>query len=246
MLSDYFLIIKKQILEAFSSPELTPDQIAEFMLSSKERIIRDRQLQFSLSHKVEQQKIENLYHFTQLKNVKKIVQYGLIPRELLELPPVRLAVVPDFSDSERYDRRRDQSCFSISFPNYRMFFSKRKKKNTNWAVLELDGKLLKTHYFEFTPANAAKPGAQRSCGAKGLEQLFYDVPLRRHLSLNINQTTHPEAEALTDSYIRPLHIKNIYVESPSEKNQLAKKGIQSKVDKHFFGPRHDWKHWKRG
>ena len=85
MLSDYFLIIKKQILEAFSSPELTPDQIAEFMLSSKERIIRDRQLQFSLSHKVEQQKIENLYHFTQLKNVKKIVQYGLISSSVIPL-----------------------------------------------------------------------------------------------------------------------------------------------------------------
>lgn len=245
MLSDYFLVIKKQILEAFSSPELTPDQIAKFILSSKERVITDHELRRILSNEIEQKKIEHLYHFTHIENVKKIFKYGIIPRELLDLSPVRLAVVPYFSDSQRYDDRRDQSCFSISFPNYRMFYSKRKRKNTDWAVLEIDGKILKTHHFEFTPENSANFAAKRFSGVKGLERLFCNIPLREYLRLQINQTTHPEAEAVTDSYIKPLHIKNIYVESQLQEKKLALNGIKSKIDKHFFSPRHDWQYWGR-
>ena len=85
--------------------------------------------------------INTLCHFTRSERLRSILHRGLLSRNFLEkLPP---QVRPQFPDQNRDDGYKEAICLSISFPNYKMFFSKTGRDNQHeWVVLLLDARVL--------------------------------------------------------------------------------------------------------
>ena len=240
MFSHYSRYIKKEVLNAFMSPAMRPEQIANYILTASEHTLFDRLQEKEIDQFLVQRGITTLYHFTHISNVRKIRQYGLIPRFLLDYEAIRLVVKPYFSDLRRFDERRDQSCFSITFPNYKMLYKKRQAIGDKWVVLKLNASLLKTHYFEFTCTNGASGSVPRTPGSSGLARLFDNESLRISKNLKQNETTDPQAESVTDSYIKPSAIEMIYVYNEDQKRNLERQGIKAMINKDVFGNRHDF------
>ena len=61
--------------------------------------------------------IDTLYHFTRVENLANIINYGLVPRNIIESNNID----SHFNDEWRYDNCTDANCLSIEFPNYKMF-----------------------------------------------------------------------------------------------------------------------------
>ena len=102
--------------------------------------------------------ITTLLHFTRIENLSSILQKGLLGRSLLEESGQDFV----WNDEQRLDAHKEAVCLSISFPNYRMFYSIReKKKETNeandsqWVILLLDTNILWELDCTFFQENAA-------------------------------------------------------------------------------------------
>ena len=83
-------------------------------------------------------KINSLVHFTPIENVNSIARYGLFSRNELEKYNLNFVC----TDKKRLDGLIDYISVSVSFPNYKMFFSVRKefeeRENRSvhrWAVI---------------------------------------------------------------------------------------------------------------
>ena len=74
-------------------------------------------LQFErLSNNAEFNKV---FHFTRVANLPSIFENGLVPVSMESQVPM------ERTDPDRWDGRLDHLCFSLSFPNSPMFYSKR-------------------------------------------------------------------------------------------------------------------------
>ncbi len=74
--------------------------------------------------------VRYLVHFTPVENLKSILVNGIAPRLYFE--DGEDCVV---TDETRLDNHPECSCFSISFPNYQMFYRKRVETGKEFAVL---------------------------------------------------------------------------------------------------------------
>ena len=99
--------------------------------------------------------INNLCHFTSLNNVKYILKHGLVPRKQLLTNHNDFDFEFDVNDEIRLEQREDCNCLSISFPNNKMFYSARNKRNNQWAVLICNIECLLPFKHYFYPMNAA-------------------------------------------------------------------------------------------
>lgn len=83
---------------------------------------------------VESRGIKSLLHFTKVTNVPGILKHGLLGR--VSIASRNLNAV--FNDQYRHDHAPDAVCASISFPNYKMFYSLQQKNlEEDWVVLRL-------------------------------------------------------------------------------------------------------------
>src|SRR5215470_3724401 len=80
--------------------------------------------------------IPSLVHFTRLCNLPSILQRGLLSR--LTLEKSSSAYCPVFNDLRRLDQCTDAICFSIAFPNYKMFYRYSMDKRSDWVVIVLN------------------------------------------------------------------------------------------------------------
>lgn len=111
---------------------------------------------------LEDRGVEYLIHFTPLYNLPGIKEEGIVPRDKLE------ATDKDFCalDEKRLDRRKDASCFSLSFPNFLMMYKWRKKledEGSDVALLFISINALRRFKCEdvlFYPTNAASSSCQ--------------------------------------------------------------------------------------
>lgn len=94
----------------------------------------------------ERREVNFLLHFTQARNLRGILTYGILPRrELLETE--YLAYV---SDRYRLDDNNDAVSVSIERINEKTFVSKRhKSEHSDWVVLVLSSEVLWTHKCQF-------------------------------------------------------------------------------------------------
>jgi hypothetical protein len=197
--------------------------------------------------------IQGILHFTPVDNLPNILSLGFIPRIYLDLPGINEAITPVFPDKDRYDRRPECFCLSISWPNYKMFFQKRKTMNFEWAVIKLNTKAIVENKCSFYRHNAAtKEGKEK--GPEPISSMFLDEDIRQSLSLDLNFTTDPQAEVMCSSRVPPDWIDEIFFETPSKhSNYIIKKmnkegilnGIKITYDSRFFKPRKDYKYWQR-
>ena len=79
--------------------------------------------------------IKYLLHFTPIYNLRSILRLGFVPRKFLDMPGIKETIRPLFPDLLRQDGQWYCFCLSISWPNYKMFFQKRKQILTDWVVL---------------------------------------------------------------------------------------------------------------
>lgn len=235
--------VKRFLIEAFSGREVSPAGVT-------------RRLQRVLVRpcgKPEAEKFETwlrtrgitrLVHFTPLENVVAICQYGLLPREYLELEVIRLAIGSDFTDAHRREGLPHFNCLSITSPNYKMFYAKRcDRPERRWAVVDLSAGVLKTLFVSFTPTNAAS-GCLPVPGVEGADSLFGYPDVREQLELSPAEPTDPQAEALCDSIIRGDFIRSVYVANAGDAEWLRARRVDAKVDSTLFSPRRDWAYWR--
>lgn len=98
--------------------------------------------------------VSELCHFTPIDNLESILNNGLYPREYIEenLPNAI------WTDESRAEGMKNGVCLSVSFPNNKMFYKKRKEREDikEWAVIVLDArKVILNHDCAFFPTNAA-------------------------------------------------------------------------------------------
>ena len=207
----------------------------------------------------EERGITTLIHFTRIENLRNISQEGLIGRSLLEERRQQFL----FNDNDRVDGHKDAVCLSISFPNYRMFYSIRERKklsegvdNSQWIVLLLDATVLWELECAFCQRNAAHKTVssipledrRKPEALKGMFEDFYNI---RHQNLSIPQDypTHPEAEVLVFDPIPVRYIKAIHFwDAASQESWLPSNTggdyEASGTDRHYFKPRCDYEDWK--
>jgi hypothetical protein len=101
---------------------------------------------------INQRKIPHLVHFTNLKNLESILKNGLVPRLILENRNLSFK----FNDDLRLEQCKEANCLSVSFPNYKMFYTcKSKNRSEKWVVLLIDPLILLEKEALFFRTNAA-------------------------------------------------------------------------------------------
>lgn len=195
--------------------------------------------------------IQSLCHFTRTERLRSILHRGLLSRKFLEELPKK--VRPLFSDQDRKDGYKEAICLSISFPNYRMFFSKTgRAKQHEWVVLLLDVRILWELDCAFCHQNAIYEPVLRvpleyRKKLVSLKRMFWDsdenVSGVRYQRQQIpdNFTTHPEAEVLVFGTIATEYINEIcfYNQPAFTKWQRENSGNYPQrfcVNDHYFRP----------
>lgn len=206
----------------------------------------------SFQEVVEKRGIRELLHFTRLGNLESIAQKGLLPRDELE----RLGIPEaDFNDLTRVDDLKQASCLSISFPNYQMFYSCRRRTPAQaWVVLSIKPSVLWKMRCIFCVENAASSLVRNTpvdsrMGPAALDALFGDHPKRKRLDLGLPRSfpTSPQAEVLVEGAIGIEFLQHVYLEKDTVGLRLPQfgPGIGVSARPEFFRYRMDYEHWKK-
>lgn len=183
---------------------------------------------------IERRKITELCHFTRVSNLESIMKYGLCSRADLESSNV-LSV--EYSDEMRLDGYMSAISLSVSFPNYKMFYSKRNENlDVEWCVLSISPDVLVDCCCKFSWMNAAsremRTYLEQSDGSsEDFEKLFQDYGQYKRddiwKRMPDNYTTNPQAEVLVFGHIDCKYIKDIHYNGK------------------FFRYREDYEYWKQ-
>lgn len=199
--------------------------------------------------------ITNIYHFTKISNLQSILKNGILPRNFLEYNEINFS----FNDQVRADNRVDCSYFSISHPNYKMFYPCRlNDPSSDWAVLSFNPSIIWEKNALFYPTNAAsnterfRPENEHQ-GIVALEAMFAEregLPTRIIRELKNNEPSDVQAEVMIEGSIEPKYITNVFIDELTKIKNLdsIKTIVQQNPNFRFyhygslFYPRHDYKH----
>lgn len=214
---------------------------------------RDRLRDEAYNYLISERGVKRLVHFTPLSNLESIFEQGIIPRNEVTEDTICL-------DPERRDNMLDCSCFSITSPNWSMFY-KYRKNNTHlrFVVLEIDTEMLLSKDYNdilFTENNAAsrkyKDLLEYHKGLEYAKSIFKDFVLldnnityRELAQLLPNEPTDAQAEILVRGSIDSKFIKKIYVET-TEDFEYANSTLPDEIaelleiNSSIFERRRDW------
>ena len=190
-------------------------------------------------------KISRLVHFTHLNNLESILRYGIVSRNFLD----SFQIGYQYSDSIRLDGKLDFISNSISFPNYKMFYSKRMENpDTSWVVLSIDSSVLIDRFdTEFYRTNCASSSILKCrynpTSNEALEDMFYLSD--RDPQIPSNFTTDPQAEVMIKDKIDTSYINCIDTLSMNEKvySLALNSHINYNPKSNLFNPRKDYRRW---
>jgi len=204
-----------------------------------------------MENAVKSRGIKYIWHFTRLENIDSILTNGIVPRSTLE---DRLSNVI-YNDSYRFDNHKNASCFSITHPNYKMFYSLRKQNEMQeWVVIGCAPDILWIKDCAFCYENAASSTMtniplEMKKGVVAFESLFYEAdgkPSREELRLKDNCPTNPQAEVLIFDLVEPKYIIGAVCISKNRADSL--KAIYPNFDfiyhRTLFSARSDYEHWR--
>ena len=191
--------------------------------------------------------IKSIYHFTRLENLPSILANGIRPVSQLRDE----GVIFHHNDDERHDGHRDASCFSIGFPNYRMFYTcQQRHPNSKWVILVVTSQVLDDKdcmYFYTNAANRCFREIDRATlrGAEALNRLYGNLDYRqRPADLNPKHTTDPQAEVMIFGTVEPDYISMILCKEEDIKEVEASSGAKKvSSNNYFFKPRSDYEAW---
>ena len=213
---------------------------------------------------VKNRKIKHLIHFTQMHNLRSILQHGLVPISMHD----KMNILSARNDEYRIDSKLNCTSCSVEFANYKLFSSIRKNKypKARWVIVVL------INYVVFSPSNIAYYcytnaagifpnilNAKVLCTASAFEDMFCDLISTKHakmiqrksLQLNDNRTTDPQAEILISDVISTTYIDRICFQSRQDIDTfIFKNGSRvlnnfvCQIEPCFFNPREDYAFWK--
>jgi HPt (histidine-containing phosphotransfer) domain-containing protein len=211
-----------------------------------------------------QRGIQCLIHFTPIRNIPSILKHGILPRtklQAMQLP----AVLPDHF---RFDGLLDRISLSISWPNYRMLYSKTAAySGEEYCLCLIAPEALWERHCYFCPTNAATQGLRDRAvrdgwTSKALEGLFFEISksangrdCRSARLLPDSYPTNPQAEVLLEGDVPREWIIQLNVRSTLSRERLIAEyawppdifDIADFVnfDSDGFDKRIDWAHWTR-
>jgi len=213
----------------------------------------------------EERNVTSIIHFTPIKNLKSILEYGILPIDI-----IRDQDGIECPDTERLDEKTDCSCFTLSFPNYQVFYKKWHNDGheikDQFVVLKISIDALLSDGIEaayFMPINAASRiirdrGIENYChlvDAKnmfcewirkdGRENFRFELGLEKHPEY----TTCPQAELMIKGVIEPQYINGIcFGSAASQKSFCEIHNIDSSIklfSRTLFDGRIDSEFWKK-
>lgn len=198
---------------------------------------------------IRERKITELYHFTRIENLESIMEHGIC--SLVEMQKNGIEYTKN--DYNRYDRRLDCSCVTISYPNTDLLKSYKRKDGGHWVMIVLDPSTLYENRCYFAEHNAATRTIASEIStrtdAASFENMFHrevNVRLvertesfcRFGLRGYPNLTTSPQAEVLVKGKISTDMIKQVIFENIEEaieyKSLLERKAMKYCVNEKLF------------
>jgi hypothetical protein len=203
---------------------------------------------------VQKRGIQHVLHFTKIENLLSITQNGLIPRANLDTHNIAYR----HNDEIRVDRCENASCLSISFPNYKMFYSYRMHDPAQeWVVISLSPRLLWEKDCAFCYSNAASseissiPVSERKRPEAFLKMFddFDSYPKRSELKIQDCHTTNPQAEVLVFEVIEPNYFQGMFFQNQKtiealQQNMGPLNKLPFRCGGKAFAPRGDYEYWK--
>lgn len=200
------------------------DYLASIIDEHNQTVTRRRRTCDARARDIRNHGVKYLYHFTQLTNIRSIMDNGILPVSMLKNNRINY----NNNDSERYDGNLKATSISISFPNWKMFYSVRMQdENCKWAVIELSVDMLDHNIFECYSTNAAR-GHGEAKVHKGSD-LFGGS--------NDEFPEDPQAELLVEGRIDPRYITKIYVNDSESRSKLHGISKPVEINSHFFSRR---------
>jgi hypothetical protein len=190
--------------------------------------------------------ITRLVHFTPADNLESILENGMLSRLYMDENGFDYW----YTDENRLDGKLNYISNSITFPNYKMFWSKRNEdKDTDWIVLSIDSDILVDKFdTEFYRKNAAANDPLKykyePTSNDALEFMFY--PEDRDPNIPTNYTTDPQAEVLIKDDIDTSYITCIDTECPNDKVRSLALNSRISYNPHsrLFSGRNDYARWR--
>lgn len=148
---------------------------------------------------VVRRKITRLCHFTQSRNLRRILKSrsGLLSTELLR--DLEKKFIP--TDTKRLDRHADHVCCSVQYPNswYLRRATERDNRTGDWVVLLLCPSHLWMDGTKFSNTNAAaERGGRVRTGLKGFKALFADEVAAPSQSVRYTRAGKPDCVPTDD------------------------------------------------
>ena len=168
-----------------------------------------------------QRDIKHLVHFTTLNFLDQLLVEGIFSTHKLKKEK-KLDIDYIITDPHRWDNKLNWVSTSISFPNYRMFFSKRQNTYnlenlvgvTGWVILLLDARILWELKCGFTLDNAATR-EKISSSYKKFEQMF-EKSNRRDPNLADKHPTNEQSEVLVEGFVPANYINTVVFDNKDE------------------------------
>ncbi len=202
---------------------------------------------------VQKREIKHVLHFTKIENLPSIIQNGLLPRANLD----SCNIAYHHNDEIRVDYCENASCLSISFPNYKMFYSYRMNDaSQEWTVISLSPRLLWEKDCAFCYSNAASFDissiqiADRKKPEAFLKMFdeFEEYPKRSELRIKNCCPTNPQAEVLVFEVIELNFFQGFFFQNRNamescQNNIEPLKKIPCRCGASAFSPRGDYEYW---
>lgn len=225
-----------------------PNALDNF-LEPADKNIRDKVMghfkNYDIIQKIKEQKIEKYVHFTNVQNLESILREGLIPVKNLQEKSIQY----HFNDVDRLDNRLDASSLSITFPNYQMFYTYRKKNpNSQWVVISYDAKKVAKKDCAYFQYNAALHIYKNVKWETFISLSAFDLLFSGNREgLYSYETTNPQAEVMVREIIPTDYIDAIYFNDYFLYKFYEQKypNIKMIYDDYYFTPRRDYMKWSK-
>lgn len=175
---------------------------------------------------INNKQISEILHFTPLKHLSSILEYGVLSNEEISKKNLTSFQV----DENRFDARPNFICTSVSFPNSSLLRMKQYKYGT-FIIISISPEILLTNVCLFAKSNAAttwykKPSKYDSFPMLNKNESFLDMfsrdDIRDKNRIPKNFATDLQAEVLIYKKIPREFIKKIYCQSEEIKLNLLK------------------------
>ena len=196
---------------------LNPKDYSDKLLSATRKVSKSELAR--IINFLESRKVNHLLHFTEVSNLKSILNIGLTNREFLTENKI------DFkkSDEIRLDYLERTVSLSIAYPNKKMLdFKKTYGNSSNYIVLEVSLNILYENdsNYVFMPGNAARTDLKNDAmrfpekyvGLTGLSRMFPPKRYRNNRNIMASIPLDIQAEIMFFNDIKPEKIQRIHFE----------------------------------